>query len=120
MSDVSFRNSTSHTISVAYMRRDFACGDDCGDPWDVRGWIILDPGEKETRANDTDNRWYYYYAESDDGFWSGSFIAEVKASVFHKCTCIGVIQQNGHASNPYHRVGMRELDLKKSSGVNFV
>ena len=121
MSDVSFRNSTSHTISVAYMRRDFNCRDECGAPWDVLGWINLDPGQSQTRANDTNNRWYYYYAEANDGaIWAGGFIAEVTNAQFEKCTCLGVIQQNGPATNPYHNVGMRELDLKKSSGVNFV
>ena len=43
MADVRFRNSRSAVISVAYMRLDHACGADCGDPWDVLGWVNLLP-----------------------------------------------------------------------------
>src|SRR5262245_7716342 len=120
MADVRFTNSYSSKIYVAYMRRDQACGDDCGDPWDVLGWINLAPGETQTRANPTNNRWYYYYADADDGsVWSGNFPAEVRQERFEKCTCIGVIIINGPGSNPYHQVGFRELDLNEFGGVNF-
>jgi uncharacterized membrane protein len=103
------------------MRRDFNCQPECGDIWDVLGWINLDPGETETRANPTNNRWYYYYAEAADGaVWAGPYPAEVTNSRFEKCTCLGVIQQNGEATNPYYTVGFRELDNQTYSGVNFV
>jgi hypothetical protein len=70
-SEVTFTNSYGKKIYVAYMRRDFDCQADCGDIWDVLGWINLDPGETESRANPTTNRWYYYYAEASDGaFWA--------------------------------------------------
>lgn len=42
-SEVSFRNSYSSKIYVAYMRRDWDCLADCGDRWDVLGWINLEP-----------------------------------------------------------------------------
>jgi hypothetical protein len=46
MGDVSFTNRYSSKVFVAYMRLDNACGADCGDPWDVLGWINLEPGPK--------------------------------------------------------------------------
>jgi len=105
---------------VAYMRVDYNCQNECGDVWDVLGWIGLDPGETESRANSTDNRWFYYYAEAEDGaVWSGPYVAEVTQAKFEKCTCLGVIVQNGESTNPYHDVGFRELDTDTYSGVNF-
>jgi hypothetical protein len=112
-SQVRFTNSTTTKIYVAYMRRDYGC-QFCGDVWDVLGWINLDPGETETRANATGNRWFYYYAErADSGIYSGPYPAEVRQSVFEKCTCLGV------TPNPYHTVGFRVLDLDQFSGVNY-
>jgi Protein of unknown function (DUF1036) len=118
---VTFTNSHGRKIYVAYMRREWDCLDLCGNRWDVLGWINLDPGETETRANSTGNRWFYYYAEGVDGaVWAGRYVAEVRQSQFRKCTCLGVIIQNGPATNPYHDVGFRELDLDAFSGVNFI
>jgi hypothetical protein len=120
-SEVTFTNSYGQKLYVAYMRRDFNCQNECGDIWDVLGWINLDPGETETRANPTNNRWFYYYAEAADGaVWSGPYVAEVTQSRFEKCTCLGVVVQNGGATNPYHDVGFRELDNETFSGVNFI
>jgi uncharacterized membrane protein len=119
-SEVKFTNSTGAKIFVAYMRRDFGCGDCPSCCWDVLGWINLDPGETETRSNPTTNKWFYYYAEDANGrVWSGPFPAEVKQTQFEKCKCIGVIVQNGDATNPYHTVGFRELDVEQFTGVNF-
>jgi len=119
-SQVTFTNSTGQKIFVAYMRRDFGCQSTCGDIWDVLGWINLDPGETETRANSTENRWFYYYAEGANGaVWSGSYPAEVSQASFQKCTCLGVIIINGPSTNPYHTVGFRQLDTQAHSGVNF-
>ena len=65
------------------MRLDHACGADCGDPWNVLGWINLNPGQTQSRPNPTNNRWFYYYAEADDGsVWGGDFIAEVSRESF--------------------------------------
>jgi len=97
------------------MRLDHGCGADCGDPWDVLGWINLDPGQTQTRANPTNNQFFYYFAESDDGlFWAGDFVAEVSQERFEKCTCLGT------TSPLWHNVGMRELDLGQFGGVNFI
>lgn len=118
-SSVSFTNSYGKKIFVAYMRRDFSCQSECGDPWDVLGWINLDPGETESRANPTSNRWFYYHAEASDGaVWAGPFPGEVEQPKFEKCTCLGVIVNDG--TNPWHSVGFRELDNAKFGGVNFV
>jgi hypothetical protein len=117
MADVRFTNSHASKLFVAYMKLDYACNF-CGDPWDVLGWINLDSGETETRPNTTNNRWFYYYAEASNGtVWSGPFAAEVRQEKFQKCVCLGVLQGG---VNPYHDVGMRELDLNKFGGVNFL
>jgi hypothetical protein len=119
MSEVTFTNSYGKKLYVAYMRRDFNCQGECGDIWDVLGWINLDPGETEIRANPTNNRWYYYYAEADDGaFWAGPYVAEVSNAKFEKCTCLGVSVSGGPP--PYYDVGFRELDNQTYSGVNFI
>ena len=118
-SSVTFTNSYGKRLFVAYMRRDFGCQDDCGEPWDVLGWINLDPGETESRANPTNNQWYYFYAEATDGaFWAGPFVANVSNNKFEKCSCLGV--SVSHGPQPFYNVGMRELDTVKFSGVNFV
>jgi hypothetical protein len=114
MANVNFTNSYSSKLYVAYMQLDDACGADCGDPWNVLGWINLAPGETQSRQNPTNNRWFYYFAEADDGsFWAGDFLAKVKKDRFEKCTCLGV------TSPLWYDVGMRELDLGQFGGVNF-
>ena len=96
------------------MRLDNACGADCGDPWDVLGWVNLEQGQTQTRPNPTNNQWFYYYAEADDGsIWGGNFSAEVRQEPFEKCTCLGV---SAGGTNPYHTVGMAELDLSQWEG----
>jgi hypothetical protein len=118
MSDVNFTNSHSSRLYVAYMRRDWGCLSDCGDRWDVLGWIVLDPGQSQSRPNPTDNRWFYYYAEADDGTtWSGEYPAEVTDAAFEKCTCLGVVTSSG--GSPYYQVGMAVVDLDQFGGVNF-
>jgi uncharacterized membrane protein len=100
-SSVQFHNSYTTVIYVAYLRLDNACGDECGDPWDVLGWVRLSPGDSQSRANPTSNKYYYYYAEAGDGaYWAGPYVAEVTNDRFEKCTCLGVIVQNGGATNP--------------------
>jgi hypothetical protein len=112
---VEFENATGATINVAYMRVDHSCGSLCGDPWDVRGWVVLAPGQIQTRANPTENRWFYYYAEDVNGaVWNGPYVAEVRYARFNKCTCLGVIP------NPYFDVGFRELDTDRYTGVTFI
>lgn len=120
MADVGFTNLYSSKIYVAYMRYDAACGADCGDPWDVLGWINLEPGQTQTRSNPTGSRWFYYYAEADDGsVWGGNFFGgDVHAwAAFQKCTCLGV--SVSHGQNPWYEVGMDQLDLAEWGGVNF-
>lgn len=118
---LNFTNSYSQELFVAYMRLDQGCGDECGEPWDVLGWIDLQPGQTQSRDNATGNQWFYYYAEATDGaVWNGPFPAEVTQAAFEKCTCLGVIQQNGPPTNPYFTVGFQELDTNQFGGVNFV
>lgn len=118
-SSLSFTNSYGKKLFVAYMRLDYKCESTCGEPWDVLGWIGLDPGETEHRPNPTRNRWFYFYAEAVDGAsWSGPFVANVSDKKFQKCSCLGVTVS--HGPQPYYDVGMRELDTVRFSGVNFI
>lgn len=118
-SEVTFTNSHGTPISVAYSRWDEACLNDCGDGWDVLGWINLQPGETKTRANPTGNRWFYYYAEATDGsVYNGVFLDHVKDDRFQLCSCLGVSVSDG--PNPWYNVGFDELDLDAWSGVNFL
>lgn len=111
---VSFKNDYGQKIYVAYMRRDYDCQADSGKPWGVKGWIGLDPGETEYRANATGNQWFYYYAEAVDGaFWAGGYMAQVTNTEFQTCTGLG---QTG----AWYYVGMRELDTVQWGGVRFV
>ena len=116
---LTFTNLYPSKLFVAYMRLEPACQEECGEPWDVLGWINLDPGETEKRPNPTENQWFYYYAEAADGaYWAGPYVAEASNNKFHKCTCIGVIVS--HGPQPFYDVGMRELDTVRFSGVNFI
>lgn len=118
-SSVRFTNSYGKKLFVAYMRLDFSCQSECGEPWDVLGWINLDPGETEARANPANNQWFYFYAEAVDGaFWAGPFVANVSNNKFEKCSCLGVTVSQG--PQPYYDVGMRELDTVKFKGVDFI
>jgi hypothetical protein len=120
LSRVTFTNSTPTKIYVAYMRLDYGCQDICGEPWDVLGWINLDPGETETRENPTSNQFFYHYAEGLDGrIYAGPYSAGVSSARFEKCICLGVVIINGPPTYPYHTVGFRELDTNQHSGVNY-
>jgi hypothetical protein len=97
--EISFTNSNRTTICVAFNRWDRACLDDCGDGWDVLGWIRHAPGETMTRANPTGNRWFYYYAEADNGTdYNGPFRDHVTDTAFQLCSCLGV--SVSHRTNP--------------------
>lgn len=118
-SEVSFRNLSGSRIFVAYSRWDEACLNDCGDGWDVLGWVTLDPGQTQTRANPTEARWFYYYAESVDGtVYNGPYFDEVMDDRFQKCSCLGV--SVSHGTNPWYDVGFDELDLDEWAGVDFL
>jgi hypothetical protein len=118
LSQVRFTNSTATKIYVAYSRRDDNCRSICQDygegSWDVLGWINLDPGETETRANPTSYRFFYYYAEGADGrIYNGVYgPREVTNSIFQKCTCV--------RRPSYYPVGFRQLDTDRFGGVNFL
>jgi hypothetical protein len=45
-------------------------------------------------------------------------VANVSNNKFQKCSCLGVIVS--HGPQPYHDVGMRELDTVRFGGVNFI
>ena len=84
-----------------------ACGGEGGD-WQNIGWYPVDPGScVVVYQNDLAdvNRYWYYYAEADDGAtWSGDFPTFVEyPGPFNICDGLG--------SSAYTRVGFRELDV---------
>jgi hypothetical protein len=99
------------------MRKDNACAAACGPylNWNVLGWINLDPGETETRANPTSYRFFYHYAERADGaVYNGAYgPAEVSNNVFQKCQCL-----TGGAG--WYSVGFRQLNTDRWGGVNYL
>jgi hypothetical protein len=111
--ELTFTNRTSKKLYVAYMRREPVCLDDCGEEWDVRGWIALDPGETETRLNPTKNQWFYIYAEGDGFIYNGPYTAEVTDAQFAKCTCLGT------TSPLWYTVGFLEIDTVRDPGFTF-
>jgi hypothetical protein len=114
MGSVIFRNSYSSRIFVAYQRKNPACTALCGEPWDVLGWINLAPGQTQTRANPTGSRWYYYYAEAEDGaIWDGAWGGDVLDVAFQKCDCLS-------GPTGWYRVKMDQIDLATSGGIEFI
>jgi Protein of unknown function (DUF1036) len=115
MRTVRLTNSYTIPIFVAYSRVSDVCGADCGDPWEERGWVGLDVGETETRTSPDNGRWFYYYAEANDGsIWGGDYDGVVRKQKFDKCTC------HGTTAPGWYKVGMDEVDLDTHGGVNFI
>jgi hypothetical protein len=112
---VTFRNRYSETISLAWMRRDFACAppEEGGIPFVIRGWKVLRPGASATIPNPTENRWFYIFAESVDGrLWTGPFVFTVSLSAFNRCAGLG--------ASAGEDVGFLELDTREHDTFNLV
>jgi uncharacterized membrane protein len=110
---IRFTNRYPVTVNITYIRLDEGCGDDCGDPWDIRGWVVLEPGQSQTRANPTSNRWFYFFAEAVDGsFWAGPFSNVVRDTKFQHCRCA--------PSTSDQPVGFRQLDTQDADEYEVV
>jgi uncharacterized membrane protein len=97
-----------------------SCGGEGGN-FEKMGWWRIAPGSCAlVYANDLDNRFWYYFAEADDGaVWSGPFLASVSLSRFGgRRWCWGL-----ETSDPAQiRIGYRELDIGDNNNytLNFV
>jgi len=103
--DVHFINGYTRRVQIAIAFKQDSCSE-YGRPWGTRGWWVLNPGE-EAYVLDTNNRFFYYYAEATDGsrLWTsaeGPFVYVVQ-SAFDSCIDIG--------STAARVVGMRIKDL---------
>lgn len=83
------------------------CGGEGGN-WESTGWWAIDPGScvRIWTGDVADhNRYWYYYAEGDDGaVWSGPFPSQVDdTEPFSYCDGLGV--------STARWVGFRELDV---------
>lgn len=86
---VHFKNSYSARIWIAIMRYDpSGCGQ-YGN-WATAGWWSILPGQS-VHAFNTNNRYFCYYAESQDGrVWSGPYgPMYVYRNAFNSCVNIG-------------------------------
>lgn len=82
--EVHFRNSRGPRIWIAIMR--YAPGI-CpeGNGWLTEGWWSVNQGET-VHAFNTDNRYFGYYAEADDGaMWGGALTMSVYRNAFSEC-----------------------------------
>ena len=102
--DVHFINGYTRQLQIAIMFKQDSCSE-YGRPWGTRGWWLLNPGQ-EAYVVDTNNRFFYYYAETTDGsrLWtSDGPTVPVPPRKFDLCIDIG--------STDARNVGMRKLDL---------
>ena len=88
--DVHFVNGHTRPVQVAIK---FYQPDPCsqyGRPWGTRGWWLIEPGGSRY-VLDTNNRYFYFYAESvsDGKTWSGRSRTPVLMQAFDSCVSIG-------------------------------
>jgi hypothetical protein len=100
-----FQNNYSSTVSIAVMWED---NDDCGGDgggWATEGWWNLDPGQSTCTDVSTGNRYFYFYAEAEDGeVWSGDYGPVYGTyNAFQGCLLVGNTQDNVI-------VGMQQVD----------
>lgn len=103
--DVHFINGHTRRVQVAIK---FYQPNPCsqyGRPWGTRGWWLIEPGQSKY-VLDTNNRYFYYYAESvsDGKTWSGDSPTPVLMQAFDSCVSIG--------GSTVRDVFMRRLDLE--------
>lgn len=100
-----FQNNYSSPVWVAVMWwSPDLCGGDGGN-WATAGWWGLNPGDSVCTDVWTDNEYFYFYAEADDGaVWAGPY-GPVYATyqAFQGCINIGSTQD-------YLQLGMLQVD----------
>jgi hypothetical protein len=100
-----FQNNYSSPLSIAVMWSDQdACpGDDGG--WATRGWWNLSPGGSVSTNVWTANRYFYFYAEAENGaVWAGPYgPVDCSWQAFNSCQNIG-------STADTLSVGMRQED----------
>jgi len=106
---LAFCNGVREDIWVSYM---FYSPEDCGGDggnWQAIGWFRVSPGQCSTGyAHDLDdgnNRYWYYYAESDSGRlkWAGPIATWISDEAFNVC--------RGVANSTQFPVGFRQFDV---------
>ena len=104
-----FCNSYPTPIWTAFS---FYSPDDCageGSSWQNIGWYRVDPGTCAVvygnDLDDVDNRYWYFYAEAEDGTkWNGDFPTLVDPfEAFNIC--------DGYGSSRLSNRGFRQLDV---------
>ena len=108
-------NSTGLGIWLAVSRVEDACRRFCPeDPFATLGWFRL-IGGVHTLLNPTGNRFWYFYAERDDGvIYAGPFPGDEVHPFdrFFKCSC-------NRVGSPFITVGFSELDLNAAGAIQF-
>jgi uncharacterized membrane protein len=101
--EVHFRNNRGSRIWIAIMRYDpGVCAE--GDGWVTEGWWNVALGES-VHAFNTDNRFFGYYAESEDGVVWGSDTSSmyIYRNAFTEC-------HDSPNSTAYAEVGVKSKD----------
>jgi uncharacterized membrane protein len=111
-----FCNSHPTTIwtAISFFSPETCSGE--GGGWQNIGWYPVQPGTcRVVYANDLAdvNRFWYYYAEADDGAkWSGAFPTWIKdPEAFNICDGLG--------TTALRQVGFRELDVGDADNYTF-
>jgi hypothetical protein len=100
-----FQNNYSSPLWVAVMWwNPDSCGGDGGN-WSTEGWWNLNPGDNVNTGVGTNNRYFYFYAEAEDGaVWGGDY-GPVDATYQAFQGCVGIGSSRDNLS-----IGMRQED----------
>ena len=91
-----FKNNYSSLVSILVMWYDTnTCGGDGGN-WATKGWWNLSPGQETHTDVWTANRYFYFYAEAEDGaVWNGPYgPVDGTYQAFQGCVGIGSTDDN--------------------------
>ena len=91
---IRFQNDHGAGVWVSLMVHEpYLCGGSGGGEWMAHGWWRLEPRANVTTNVKTDNRYFYFYAEGDDGaVWNGPY-GPIDCPYIAFNTCIGLLQR---------------------------
>jgi uncharacterized membrane protein len=109
-----FQNNYSSPVHIAVMwYNPGPCASE-GCDWATAGWWNLAPGQSVSTNCYTNDRYYAFYAEADNGaVWAGNYgPVDCTDQAFESCQCIG-------STADYLSLGMRLVDAGTASWSTF-